>query len=237
MIHYLLYSLPRDDKIDQDRKWYFYGYLASLFVVIASIFAYILEQKSYTIITGFAGLIGFIVVAILIERHNKKAVDNDYKKYNSQLDALSKLLKEAEYDTPTSRNSSNPTKLNWYTKDKIKYLIDEFEKLSTSKSKIEDSAVSSLKFAMIPIISFAGGVIADKAKLETSIGIAFIVAMIVVSFWGITQLVKSFADEIFFFTSDYQARRIYSLLSDLYIRDFDESVPDNSISSPQSSNP
>ena len=183
-------------------------------------------QKKYTLITGFIGLLGFIVVAILIEHHNKKTVHNDYKKYNEELDNLSKLLKDAEYSLPTPSNSSNSPKLNWYTKDKIKYLIDEFEKLSTPKSKLEDPAVNSLKFTMIPIISFAGGVIADKAKLETSIGVAFIIAMIVLSFWGISQLVKSFADEIFFSTSDYQVKRIYSLLSDLYIRDFDDSIPD-----------
>lgn len=223
MIHYLLYSLPRNDKIDRERKRYLYAYLASLFIIITSIFAYILDQRKYTIITGVMGLIGFVVVAILIERHNKKAVDNDYKKYNKELDEISKILKDAEYDDPTASTSSNPPKLNWYTKDKIKYLIDEFEKLSTPKSKLEDPSINSLKIALIPIISFAGGVIADKAKFETSISLAFIVAMIVLSFWGITQIVKSFADEIFFSTSDYQVKRIYSLLSDLYIRDFDNS--------------
>lgn len=102
--------------------------------------------------------------------------------------------------------------------------MDEFEKLSKPKAEFDNPAVNSLKFALIPIISFAGGVIADKAEFETSIAVAFIMALIVLSFWGITQLIKSFADEIFFSTSDYQVKRIYSLLSDLYIRDFDESV-------------
>lgn len=219
MIHYLLFSLPRDTKIDNGRKWYFYGYLASLFIVVASIFAFMLDQKLYTVFSGILGLIVFLIVSVLLEKHNKKTVNNDYQKYNTELDYLRKLLKEAEYDDP----ASNSFKLNWYTKDKIKYLMDEFEKLSNPQKKFDDPAVNSLKFAMIPIISFAGGVVADKAKLETSICIAFIIAMIILALWGITQAVKSFADEIFFSTSDYQIKRIYSLLSDLYIRDFDES--------------
>lgn len=222
MIHYLLYSFPKDNKIEKDKKPYFYGLIATILTIVVSIFALILDVQTHAIITLIIGTIDFIVVALLDEKNKKKTVYVEYEKYNDTLNTLRELLKQAEYDI--SNDNSTQIMQNWYTKDKLKYLIEEFDKLASSESKHDNSDVNSLKYALIPVISFAGGVIADKAELSISILIAFIVGVIILSFWGILQIVKSFADEIFYSTSKYQVKRIHSLLSDLYIRDFDESI-------------
>lgn len=222
MIHYLLYSFPKDNKIEESKKPYFYGLIATILIIVVSLFALLLNVQLHSIITLIFGTIGFIVVAVLVEKNKKETVGVEYLKYNDTLNALRDVLKQAKYDI--SNDNSTSIMQNWYTKDKLKYLIEEFDKLLSSESIHDNSDVNSLKYALIPVISFAGGVIADKAELSISILIAFIVGMIILSFWGILQIVKSFADEIFYSTSKYQVKRIHSLLSDLYIRDFDESI-------------
>ena len=223
MIHYLLYSISYNKKISQDRRLYFYGYLASLLITVISIFSFAISYMLYTVLTGIAGVAGMIVVSVLIEKHNKKMIATDYQNYNKELDELRSLLKQAEYHNPSRESDYISPKLNWYSKDKVKYLIEEFKNLSSANAGYDDSSVNQLKMTLLPVISFAGGVIADKAEFKVSIVIALLVAALILVTWGSAQILKALSDEIFVSTSDRQVKKVYSLLSDLYIRDFDES--------------
>ena len=222
MINYLLYSFPKETRLSQKRKYQFYGLVLSLAMIAVSFIAYMFSQMSYTAITLIIGLLIFIGISIWLERDNVKTVNTDYIEYNKDLDKLRDVLKNAKYKIQI--RSSNEVELNWYTKDKLKYLIEEFDKLLSSKAKVSVPSVNALKYALIPVVSFAAGVIADKAELSISIAIAFIAGIIILTVWGIVQIVNTLSDIIFFCTSNYQVKRIHSLLSDLYIRDFDESI-------------
>lgn len=244
MINYLLYSLDKD-KLSKDQKKFFCGFLATLSLIVASfvcLFSSLwTHSKSIIIFETILAIIGFILFVIVlyrVEQHTKASVDIDYQKYNAKLDKLRDILKSAEYNVPVS-NTGSSIRVNWYTKDKLKYLIKEFKKLSSTKTRYDYPEIKSLKYALIPIVSFVGGVIAEKANLETSISVAFIAAMIVLVFWSIFQLIKDFSELISFYTSERQAKRIYSLLSDLYIRDFDDSIPsqDDTTTSQTNNNP
>lgn len=245
MINYLLYSLDKD-KLSKDQKWFFFGFLATLSLIVISfvgLFSSLRTQpKSVIIFETILVIIGFILFAIvlyLVEQHTKTSVDIDYQKYNAKLDKLRDILKSAEYNMPVSNAGSSSARVNWYTKDKLKYLIKEFRKLSSPKTRYDYPELKSLKYALIPIVSFVGGVIAEKANLKISISVAFIAAVTVLVFWSIFQLIKEFSELISFYTSERQAKRIYSLLSDLYIRDFDDSIPsqDDTTTSQTNNNP
>ena len=233
MIKYLLYSVPRDNKFNNNRKKQFYVYIASLLIIIASALAFYLNQDTYTIITGTFGALGLIVVLISSEKYNKKleTIKVDYQDYNKELNNLRNLLNGATYDLSDFRSESlndnqetSVSVLNWYTKDKLKYLIECFDELIFEKNKYDNPSISLLKNTSVPVISFAGGVIAEKAELAISLKIALIVLLIIWIFWSLVQIFSFFDEQIFFSTSYYQKKRIRSLLSDLYIRDFDESA-------------
>ncbi len=217
MIHYLLYSISYNKKISQDRRLYFCGYLASLLITVISIFSFAISYMLYTVITGIAGAVGMIVVSVLIEKHNKKMIATDYQNYNKEPDELRSLLKQAEYHNPSRASDYISPKLNWYSQDKVKYLIEEFKNLSSANAGYDDSSVNQLKMTLLPVISFAGGVIADKAEFKVSIVIALLVAALIILSWGSAQILQALSDEIFVSTSDRQVKKVYSLLSDLYI--------------------
>ncbi len=234
MIHYLLYSVPKDS-LSQDSKKYFYAMFSSLSILVFSIIAAFLNAYKYQLYSGIAGFLGLIISGYYAEKFKKEKALNDYKDYNKELDNLRIILEKAKYNNPNSSSSSQPNKLNWYTKDKINYLIAEFEKLSSRKSK--DPSIDILKILLIPVVTFAGKAIADKANLNTTISVALCAILVIISLWGVIIIFKSIFDWIFYSMSDSQAKRIHSLLKDLYIRDFDDSAPVNTNDSTQSNTP
>lgn len=238
MINYLLYSFPKN-KLEKTQKIFFYQFLSSLFISLISVFIfYIFSSKLniitiITMITTIGGIIWFIITLYLMEKFNKRPenIKNALDNRNNELNLLRYKLKQAEYDMPTSNNNSFSTKLNWYTKDKLEYLIKEFEKLAFPTSILDSPEIKPLIFFLIPIATFAGTAIGEKAELSITIAVAFILTLIVLGIWGIVQLAESLFDIISFSNSKRQIKRIYYLLNELYIRDFDDSIP------PQANNP
>ena len=243
MIHYLLYSVPKD-KISQSRKKYFWVIIISLSILCFSAVAlvegliYFPNNKQLNCIlvsTGLLSIVCFIFSLFLANNKMKKTVRFDYHEYNEELDHLRTALINADYNDSSDPSTTN--KPNWYTEDKVKYLIQEFDNLLSNRSTKYDSSVDILKNALIPIISFAGGAIADKAELKTTIRVALLIILAIFSIWGIAQFLKTISDELFYNRSDTQIKKIHSLLKDLYIRDFDDTAPSTSNSSSQTNIP
>ncbi len=220
MINYLLYSFPKN-KLEKTQKIFFYQFIASSSIFLASVLALSLEIHVYTIITGIIGVIWFLIVLYFTECNTKKSVSTDYHKYNEKLDTLRKILIDAKYDMPTLNDGSSSIQSNWYTKDKLEYLIKEFEKLVFPPPIFDSPEVKPLIKALIPLVVFVGGVLTEKAELETSIQIAVVAGVIVLIFWFFFKMINDLSDIFSLYTSTYQKKRIYSLLRDLYIRDFD----------------
>ena len=238
MIHYLLYSVPKDE-INKSRIKYAIFFFISLLVMTFSalLFFYKIDNRFFSLASLISFVIGSIILIvnlIILESFKKRTVRIDYCEFNEELDTLRTILKNAEYDDPSDTSANE--KPNWYTKKKIKYLIKEFDKLSSDKTKNGMSG-NPLTYYLLSVISFAACAIADKASLKTILTVAVVAFVGILVCWCIIQTIKDLGDAISYSTSDNNIKRIYDLLNNLYIRDFDDSAPVNTNDSTQSNTP
>lgn len=155
------------------------------------------------------------IVLFLLERNRIKSAMDNYIDYNNKLNLLRDVLKGLTYD-------NNGTHGNWYSKRKIKHLINECNKILDESSSPKSKTMDFLKSMILPILSFVAGVIADKASIEISLSLAVAAFVFALAIWGIIQIVEFLGDVILKSSSISTIKSIRDKLKDLLAIDFED---------------
>lgn len=168
------------------------------------------------LVSGIISAASAVLIPILLyvlDRHDIKKVANGSNDYNNKLNQLRDSLVELEYN-------NNGIKENWYSKGKIQHLIKECDEILKERSTPIDKSIEFVKIMILPIISFIAGVISKNTDVEISLQFAVIALVIVVSIWGLNQVIE-FLDEIVLKSSSVSTiKNVKNMLSDLLARDF-----------------
>ncbi len=182
--------------------------LAFLFIFLTNV-----NQVYWGAISAITAL-AIPIVIFLLERHRIKRAKDNFDVYNYKLDQLRDVLKELTY-------KSNGVDSNWYSKEKIQYLINECNKTIDECSSPKRKSMDFLKLTVLPIISFVAGVIADKASMETSLSLAGVAVTFAFTIWGVKQIVEFLDDLILKSSSIGTIKSVRDKLKDLLVRDFE----------------
>ncbi|MBD5111427.1 MAG: hypothetical protein HDT42_02665 [Ruminococcaceae bacterium] len=218
MINLLIDSFisQREKMSTRARKYLFLS--ISLIVVSFVVFLIFITNVNWTwcgvisIITAIA----YLGVLAKWENVNRKDVSTRFSNYNNRLDGLRDTLINFQYQ----KGNEN---INWYSKNKIQYLIDMCNELVGELSSPKIKYTEFLKLTILPIVSFSAGVLADKASLEISLSIAILAILFVIFIWEIKQLYVFVINFIFKSSSTDELKNLTYALNDLLIRDFGES--------------
>lgn len=159
--------------------------------------------------------IAYLGVFAKWESVNRNDISARFSNYNNKLDGLRDVLISFQY----WKGNEN---LNWYSKDKIRYLIDMCDELVGELTSPKIKYSEFLKLTILPIVSFSAGVLADKASLEISLSIAIIAVLVVIFIWEVKELCKFVINFIFKSSSTDKWKNLTYALKDLLIRDFGE---------------
>lgn len=232
MIHLILDAYIEKTKYELKRlkPFHFEMVLLIIFFVLMVVFVILTEfiNKLWTI--GI--IISFISFYILISVGNKKlrrmTIERFYR-YNVRLDKLKEILMSFKFSKSKTIDEKDKMenfaeKETWYSAERIKYLIKMCDALNYNNSMASDKSLVFLKTSAFPVLSFAAGVIAEKASLEISLTLAVWALFIILCCFALVK----FNDllNFLFFKSDSREKimGLKSDLMDLLLRDFPESA-------------
>ena len=127
----------------------------SIFTII-----YIYDRSK---LSGIGMIISFFflyIVMFLLEKEKLKQYQDEYDEYNKILDNLRIILKGFTY------KDNNNNDANWYSQEKIKYLISACEKRIDEYQKSNATFSNLGKTIIFPIVAFVSGIIADNASIN-----------------------------------------------------------------------
>lgn len=174
-------------------------------------------------IIGF-GVTLLILFIVLIRHNNKrrKIVNKRFENYNNILNALAEILQNLRF--VNKENNQDKIEEDWYSAERIKYLIAMCDNLIRVKEKGKSKGSVFLKPAIIAIMGFGAGIFAEKATLEVNIVIALCALVIVIfisCFFEIADIINDFFIKS---NSSEEILNLKSALMDLLLRDFPESA-------------
>lgn len=156
-----------------------------------------------------------LFLAFVVRSENKRSQkwETDFNEYNTNLNEMADILKTFKYQK-TSGNG------NWYSEEKIDYLIASAEKWITeqyeSKAKLEKLA----HVIVLPIVGFVAAVIQEKASVVDAISIGVAAIVIVGMGYVVDKGVSMLIDSVIKTTSIDKMTMLRNLLQDLKARDF-----------------
>lgn len=160
-------------------------------------------------------IIAVLFLAFVVYSENKRCQKwkKDFKEYNKTLDEISKLLKSFKF-----QNDSGCS--NWYSKEKIKYLIDSAKKWITEQNESKAKLEKLVHVVVLPVVGFVAAVIQDNATVEDAVSIGIIVIVAVVIGYAVDRGVSMVVDAIIKTASIDRMTMLIELLQDLKARDF-----------------
>jgi len=186
----------------------FIGTLICLFFFLADV-----DKVVWGILSVILPIVQLVIFYVMEKCKINKATDK-YTDYNKKLDEIRDILISLTYD-------NNGIHGNWYSKNKIRHLICECNKLLEEKSAPKSGILDFFKSMLLPVITFVAGVIADKASMEISLSLAVIAATFAFFMWGVNWIIKFLDDIILESSSADTIRSVSNMLKDLLERDFD----------------
>lgn len=183
-----------------------------VFISLLSIFAFFILYIGFQHISWFIlGITSIIIFFIIIYKNDKTQCDNvetTFQNYNAKLNKLKETLESYKYG-----------EYNWYSKEKIIYLIECLEN-SLEKDFQPNIFISMARSISVPIISFIAGIIAEKWEMDQAISIALCILILGISIIGMIAFGNFICDIAMKSQSKDQKRLLLSLLKDLLHRDF-----------------
>lgn len=160
-------------------------------------------------------IIAVLFLAFVVYSENKRCQKwkNDFNEYNTTLDEISKILKSFEYQNDSGFS-------NWYSKEKIEYLIDSAKKWITEQNESKAKLEKLVHVVVLPVVGFVAAVIQDNATLEDAVSIGIIVIVAVVIGYAVDRGVSMVVDAIIKTASIDRMTMLIDLLQDLKARDF-----------------
>lgn len=173
-------------------------------------------------------IVGAIVFSVMLIVflcfHNKKLMNNAktrFEHYNIKLDKLKEILQSFSFSDSLAKNKK---KNNWYSAERIKYLIKMCAALNYNNSMASDKSLVFFKTSAFAVLGFAAGVIAQKASLEISLTLAIWVFLIIACYFALVKLNDLINFLLFKNNSREKIMGLKSDLMDLLLRDFPESA-------------
>lgn len=160
-------------------------------------------------------IIAVLFLAFVVYSENKRCQKwkKDFKEYNKTLDEISKLLKSFKFQNDSGFS-------NWYSKEKIEYLIDSAKKWITEQNESKAKLEKLVHVVVLPVVGFVAAVIQDNATLEDAVSIGIIVIVAVVIGYAVDRGVSMVVDAIIKTASIDRMTMLLDLLQDLKARDF-----------------
>jgi hypothetical protein len=189
----------------------FWKIFVPLLLSLVFCFLYVGLQHIWWIILGIISIITFFVIIYIEEKKQYNDIEIIFQNYNQKLDELKETLENYKY--------GENNECNWYSEDKIIYLIECLEN-SLEKDFQPNLYISMAKSTSIPIISFIAGIIAEKWEMEKAIAIALFILLLVISMIGMAAFGNFICDIVVKSQSKEQKKLLLLQLKDLLQRDF-----------------
>lgn len=155
----------------------------------------------------------FLMFVVYSENKRCQKWKNDFNEYNKTLDEISKLLKSFKF-----QNDSGCS--DWYSKEKIKYLINSAKKWITEQNESKAKLEKLVHVVVLPVVGFVAAVIQDNATVEDAVSIGIIVIVAVVIGYAVDRGASMVVDAIIKTASIDRMTMLIDLLQDLKARDF-----------------
>lgn len=174
--------------------------IVMLIILIALSIVYLSYESQIIMLLSILILIVLFFYCTKREKQKLKQFDIHFKMYNTDLDTLKEVLK-GNYNKQNSNNATNTIsdtqnncksaecdkctasndnaleydtqdyQVNWYTKNKIQFLISFGEKELNDQNTKHNKDIDSIQKYIFPIIAFVAGVIQDRASINEAISI------------------------------------------------------------------
>lgn len=215
-------TLILDAFIAKNKIQYLKLIIACVVSLISScVFFWLTLKLTYMFLIGvIASVIAFFAFLIIMERKKRKDVKERFKKYNQRLDDLMLILKDFEISDNKNGKTEND---NWYSPDRIKYLIEMCDSLIHDSTK-KDKNIEAFKNALLPVIGFVAGVLADKATLEVNLAMGVITLIVIMLICALREIDDFLNTFVFKSNSVEEITRLKMGLMDLLLRDFPDAT-------------
>lgn len=212
--------LVLDSFIVKSKSQYRKVLIAELIILAVAIVFLILSCvcNVFCAIGSGAALLLFFIILIVHDIKKRKEVDKRFDDYNSSLDELANILRNFLFSNEDNTNE------NWYSADRIKYLIKMCDNLIYTNIENKNKTIKFLKSAIIAIIGFGAGILAEKASLEINIVIGFVALVVVILIYCFSEIGEILNNLLFKSDSSEEIMNLKSALMDLLLRDFPESA-------------
>ncbi len=182
--------------------------------VATIILAYVTEWNVIIkLVVQIVAAILFLAFVVYWENKRCKKWKTAFDEHNKTLDEIAEILKALEY-----KNGSGCD--NWYSEEKIDYLIISAEKWITEHTERKSEIEKLAHVVVLPVIGFVAAVIQDNATVEDAISIGVAVIIIVAMGYVIDKGVSMLIDSIIKTASIDEMSMLMNLLQELKARDF-----------------
>lgn len=189
-------------------------YLIIMILTLISFIVFmILYFIKHEIIFVIISLISFVFSTIDIaawEKYNYNQFQFKYEEHNEQLNAIKSILMEFKY------NGNN----NWYSKDKIKYLIHSGELYIEEHQQNNTKLLDLCKNSIIPIVAFVAGIISDNSTISDALAYGVVTIGFLIFLYSVVKIISFSTDLIFRSTSINEMKYLIFMLNELLLRDF-----------------
>lgn len=219
MINLLLEALISKSKIERVK---IKDNLLYIIVMIVSILAIIIPPFIFPLMfTSLWGLILFVPIVIFFVNFKLWEIKNQ-KIYKERLTEHNKLLNEVReiLQTDFKYSTDMGNEKNWYSENKIKYLISSCESYIEEQKKNNIKLVELSKTIILPIIAFVAGVFSENSSINDALILAFIALFVVVIVYSIGKILSFVIDLVLKSSSIAEMKRLLFLLKELLARDF-----------------
>lgn len=165
------------------------------------------------LIIQIAIIVLYFVYVVCSENKRCKRWEIDFTEYNNTLDEISKILKKLKYQKGSGEG-------NWYSKEKIDYLIVSAEKWITEQNEGKAKLEKLAHIIVLPVVGFVAAVIQENASIADAISIGVVVIIALAMVYVIDRILSIVVDAVIKTASIDKMAMLMNLLQDLRARDF-----------------
>lgn len=156
-----------------------------------------------------------LFLAFVVRSENKRSQkwETDFNEYNTNLNEMADILKTFKYQNASGNG-------NWYSEEKIDYLIASAEKWITEQNESKAKLEKLAHVIVLPIVGFVAAVIQNNASVEDAISIGVAAIVVVGIGYVVDKGASMLIDSIINTTSIDKMTMLMNLLQDLKARDF-----------------
>lgn len=187
--------------------------VSALYVVAIVIFTFL--KCNFIIRLAVQIVASILFLAFVVRSENKRGQkwETDFNEYNTNLNEMSDILKTFKYQNASGNG-------NWYSEEKIDYLIASAEKWITEQNESKAKLEKLAHVVVLPVVGFVAAVIQENASVVDVISIGVAVIVVVSIGYVVDRGVSMLIDSVIKTTSIDKMTMLRNLLQDLKARDF-----------------